>query len=60
MSQQFFSMAQAAQRYGLSYKTIQKYISDGTLPCTRFGRTVRIPLTALEQWEKANLQGGQK
>ena len=47
------SMREAAVLMGFSdthgYKTIQKYIKRGLLPCVRIGRTVRISEEAIKQ-----------
>ena len=60
MTPRFLSMADTARRHSVSYKLIQKLVSEGTLPCVRFGRLVRIPVAALEQWEQAQLKGGEQ
>lgn len=38
----YFSVSQAAQRLGVSKKTLRRRISDGTIPAVRVGRLIRI------------------
>lgn len=53
-------MTDTATRHGVSYKLVQKLVSDGTLPSIKFGRIIRIPIAALEQWENSQTKGGEK
>ncbi len=41
------SVAEAARRLGLSSRTVQRRIKDGTLPVVRVGSAVRIPMSAV-------------
>lgn len=47
------SIADAAEHFGLSTKTIRRRIADGQLAAVRIGgkRTIRISITDLEQLE---------
>lgn len=44
------SAAQAAERLGLSLRTVRRRIADGTLPSVKIGGAVRIPASALEAY----------
>lgn len=45
------TVAQAAERLGVSHYTIRKEIAEGTLPTLPFsGRVVRIPARAIDEW----------
>jgi excisionase family DNA binding protein len=43
---------------GLSTAMIYKQIASGALPSLRVGRSIRVPLQALERWIESNTQGG--
>lgn len=45
------SMSELAERWRLSSDTVRRRCQDGTLPAFRVGRSVRIPLTAVEAIE---------
>jgi excisionase family DNA binding protein len=63
----FLSVKSTAARYGVNPRTIYTAIEEGRLPAIRIGEpgtkrpVIRIPLSALEQWEAKQLgQGGAK
>ena len=43
------TVAEAAARLRVSPKSIYKAVKNGQLPVVRFGRTIRIPVHALER-----------
>jgi excisionase family DNA binding protein len=47
---------QAAQRWRVSYKTVRKLISSRQLSILRLGRAIRIPMSEILRWEKAQLE----
>jgi excisionase family DNA binding protein len=44
----YLTAAEAAERLGISLRTVRRRIADGTLPAVRIGAAVRIPASALE------------
>ena len=44
----YLSATEAAERLGISLRTVRRRIADGSLPSVRIGGTVRIPASALE------------
>ena len=45
---QFITVAETAQRLGLSVPTVRRMIARGEIPARRFGkRTLRVPVEAL-------------
>ena len=45
---EYLNAAEAAERLGISLRTVRRRIADGSLPSVRIGRAVRIPVHALE------------
>lgn len=45
---EYLNASEAAERLGISLRTVRRRIADGSLPSVRLGRAVRIPVTALE------------
>jgi len=45
---EYLGAAEAAERLGISLRTVRRRIADGSLPSVRLGRAVRIPVSALE------------
>ena len=43
----FYSIAEVANKVGLSQKSIRRYIASGELGATKIGSTYRIPVSAL-------------
>jgi excisionase family DNA binding protein len=43
----YLTAAQAADRLGISLRTVRRRIADGSLPSVRIGGAVRIPASAL-------------
>lgn len=42
---QYVSLKDAAQRYGVSERTLRRRVAEGTLPAVRFGpRSIRVNL----------------
>ncbi|QYK49412.1 MAG: helix-turn-helix domain-containing protein [Phycisphaeraceae bacterium] len=48
----------AAQRLGLSHRTVWEMAKKGTLPTVRIGRRVLINARALDKWISARTKGG--
>jgi excisionase family DNA binding protein len=44
----YLNAAEAAERLGISLRTVRRRIADGSLPSVRLGRAVRIPVSALD------------
>lgn len=44
---QLVTLAEAAERLGISLATARRRVKDGSLPCRRLGRSVRVDLSAL-------------
>jgi excisionase family DNA binding protein len=44
----YLTAAEAAERLGISLRTVRRRIADGTLPAVRIGGSVRIPVSAIE------------
>lgn len=44
------TVAEAAQRVGLSRTTVYDLIQAGKFPHKRIGRCIRVPVKALEAW----------
>jgi excisionase family DNA binding protein len=42
--------SQVMERLGVSRGRLYGWIADGTLPCVRLGRSVRIPAVDLAAW----------
>lgn len=38
----------AAERYGVSLRTIDRWLTDGSLPATKVGKAVLIPIRAAD------------
>jgi len=49
---------EVTQLTGLSRATVYRMVAAGTLPALRAGSSIRVPLSALEQWIEANTAGG--
>lgn len=51
--QEFFSIEQLAERYGLSVKFFRREIWSGKLVAKRFGRAIRVSVDEIQRWEAA-------
>jgi excisionase family DNA binding protein len=49
----YLSAKEAADRLGISLRTVRRRIADGSLPSVKIGGAVRIPASALEPPEPA-------
>ena len=49
----YLTAAEAAERLGISLRTVRRRIADGSLPSVKLGGAVRIPVSALEPPESA-------
>ncbi|MCI2266509.1 helix-turn-helix domain-containing protein [Sediminivirga luteola] len=47
--QQLVSLAEAAEQFGVSVKTLRRRIADGTVHGYRVGRLIRVDLNELQQ-----------
>ncbi|MCT1607481.1 helix-turn-helix domain-containing protein [Nesterenkonia massiliensis] len=47
--QRLVSLAEAAEQFGVSVKTIRRRIADGTVHGYRVGRLIRVDLNELQQ-----------
>lgn len=47
--QQLVSLAEAAEQFGVSVKTIRRRIADGTVHGYRVGRLIRVDLRELQE-----------
>lgn len=47
--QQLVSLAEAAEQFGVSVKTIRRRIADGTVHVYRVGRLIRVDLRELQE-----------
>jgi excisionase family DNA binding protein len=45
---EYLTAAEAAERLGISLRTVRRRIADGSLPSVHIGRAVRIPVAALD------------
>ncbi len=48
MSPSTWTPPEAAERLGISLRTVRRRIADGSLPSVRLGRAVRVPVAALD------------
>jgi excisionase family DNA binding protein len=55
---QLVTMTEAARVLDVSLSTIRRQVKDGTLPCRRVGRGVRIDLTDLRPTPEAEVAAG--
>jgi excisionase family DNA binding protein len=46
----FYTVAEVAERTGVSVQGVYKWIRVGKLPAYRFGGAVRVPVEALQQF----------
>jgi excisionase family DNA binding protein len=46
-NEQGVTISETATRLGLSIRTVERRIKDGTLPAVKIGGSVRIPLSAV-------------
>lgn len=51
------SIPEAAQRCGVSERTLYKLASEGAFPALRFGRRITVPRVALQAWIDARTTG---
>ena len=62
MNDELLTMEEAARKLGFSkkngYKTIQRYIKQGKLPCVRIGRNVRIRPQDLQYFIENRIERG--
>ena len=52
-------LPEAAQALSIGRATIYQLVNRGELPVVRIGRSVRIPVTALEAWAERQIGAGQ-
>jgi excisionase family DNA binding protein len=49
----FLTVAEVAEMMRVSSMTVYRMVHAGELPAVRFGRSYRIPESAVEQWVQA-------
>lgn len=55
----FLTVAEVADMLRVSRMTVYRWVHAGDMPAVRFGRSFRVPATAVESFmEQATLQGG--
>ncbi len=55
----FLTVAEVADMLRVSRMTVYRWVHAGDMPAVRFGRSFRVPATAIEAFmEDAALQGG--
>ena len=55
----FLTVAEVAEMLRVSRMTVYRWIHAGDMPAVRFGRSFRVPATAVEAFmQEAALQGG--
>lgn len=47
-NEEWFSTKAAADRLGITSRTLYRFIDDGSLPCFKFGRVLRVKTVDLE------------
>jgi excisionase family DNA binding protein len=52
------SVRELAERWGVSENFVRRQIWDGKLAHTRFGRTIRVPVAAADEYAARNTSGG--
>lgn len=45
-----YTLVEAAEVLGISYRTVRRYAAVGVLPTVRIGRRVLVSRKALEEW----------
>lgn len=50
------TVREAAKRVGLSKDKVYDLIAAGDFPCKRIGGIIRVPVRALEEWAKPDLE----
>ena len=55
MDTQYISPRAAGRMLGFSERSVRRLIAEGKLPAARLGRTLRLPLGALERIVAANM-----
>jgi excisionase family DNA binding protein len=53
MADGFLTVAEVATRMRVSKMTVYRLVHSGTLPAVRFGRTFRVPATAVDEHIRA-------
>ena len=53
MEQRYFSISEVCQRFGVSRRTVNRWIASGQLPTYKLGRLVRISPDDLRAFEEA-------
>ena len=55
----FLTVAEVAEMLRVSRMTVYRWVHAGDMPAVRFGRSFRVPASAIETFmEEAHLQGG--
>lgn len=52
---QLVTIQEAAKRLGISVSSVRRRLGDGSLPCRRVGRAVRVDVTGLHAPTKAEV-----
>ena len=59
VSKSHLTVKEVAARWGVSQNYVRRLIWDGKLAHTKFGRAVRIPVSAVEGFAAMNTVGGE-
>lgn len=60
MSATHMSVADLARRWGCSREVLYRQIEAGRLKALHIGQAIRVPVTAVEQYERENTTGEPK
>jgi excisionase family DNA binding protein len=52
-----FTLSQVAESLNMSRRSIENFVADGSLPCVRFGRSVRIRVEDLQAFVETRTRG---
>ena len=52
----FLTLAETALVIGVAKRSLQRLVADGRFPAVRFGRSVRVPVAALDAMAEAAIR----
>ncbi|MYV26410.1 excisionase family DNA-binding protein [Rhodococcus sp. DSM 6344] len=53
----YMSVKELAERWGCNLSSIYRQVKSGRLPALHVGNTIRIPIVAVEEFERSNTTG---